>query len=108
LPAGQAPFTVILANPPYVAEGEWEGLSPVIRRHEDPAALLAGHDGLAVIRRIIAQASAHLAAHGLLALEIGENQRHAAAELLEQAGFHDIQTATDLGGHPRIVSALRG
>ncbi len=107
VPRGAA-FTAIVSNPPYVGADEWDTLPPVIRNYEDPAALLAGGDGLALIRRIIGRAWAHLLPGGLLALEIGETQRAAVHALFVEAGFRDIQTVIDLGGHPRIVSGLRG
>jgi release factor glutamine methyltransferase len=99
-------FAAVVSNPPYVAEAEYAGLSPVIRRHEDPGALLAGIDGLDCIRRIVAGAPVRLAPGGLLALETGETQTDAVSMLLRAAGFHDIRTDRDLAGHPRIVSGI--
>lgn len=104
----EPPFDAVLANPPYVAESEWDGLMPDIRLHEDPAALLAGKDGLDLVRRIIAAAPAHLASGGLIALEIGETQYPAAAELLAAHGFGDIRAVKDLAGTDRIAAAVRG
>ncbi len=108
LPPAAPPFDCIVSNPPYVEEDAWPGLSPVIRLHEDPVALLAGADGLAVIRRIIARAPAHLRPGGLLALEIGEKHFHRVARLMHDAGFRDIVCRPDLAGIPRIIGGLRG
>lgn len=107
LPQDAPPFDCIVSNPPYVEEDAWPGLSPVIRLHEDPRALLAGKDGLAVIRRIIADAPAHLRPGGLLALEIGEKHFQRVAGLMRDAGFRDIACRRDLSGIPRIIGALR-
>lgn len=98
-------FEVIVSNPPYVESVEWCLLSPVIRLHEDPRALLGGPDGLDLIRRIIPGARKHLVHNGLLALEIGEKQQRALADLLEQAGFREIRFVNDLAGIPRIACA---
>ncbi len=108
LPPDEPPFDVVVANPPYVEAAEWDGLMPDIRLHEDPAALLAGEDGLDLIRRIIAEAPAHLAPGGLLALEIGETQYPAVAELLAEKGFGDIKPIKDLAGIDRIAVAVKG
>ncbi|MBW7863953.1 MAG: peptide chain release factor N(5)-glutamine methyltransferase [Candidatus Hydrogenedens sp.] len=108
LPPNEPPFDAVLANPPYVETAEWDRLMPDIRLYEDPAALLAGEDGLDLIRRIIAEAPAHLAPGGLLALEIGETQYPAVAELLAAHGFRDIRAVKDLAGMDRIAVALRG
>jgi release factor glutamine methyltransferase len=107
LPAGLPPFAAVVANPPYVEDAAWPTLSPVITRHEDPGALLAGPDGLDCIRRIVAEAPAHLAPGGLLALEMGEAQWPAVRALLEQAGFHGIGVLHDLAGIPRVARATR-
>lgn len=108
LDADAAPFDAIVSNPPYVEEGDWPDLSPVIRHHEDPRALLAGTDGLDIIRRIITGAPAFLRPHGLLAFEIGERHRDAVSSLLEQAGYQEIGFRNDLSGIPRVAFARRG
>lgn len=99
-------FDVVVSNPPYVPEGEWETLSPVITRHEDPRALLAGRDGLDVIRQLIPQAKARLRHGGLIALEIGEDQYDKVRELLATTGFTNIGLKQDLGGIQRIIFAI--
>lgn len=100
-------FDLILSNPPYVPEEEWEHLSPVITRHEDPGALLAGKDGLDCYRQLIPQAATLLKPGGALLLESGENQHAPLQKLLAQAGFISIQSAQDLAGHDRILSARK-
>lgn len=100
-------FDVIISNPPYVPEGEWDDLSPVITKHEDPKALLAGSDGLDLIRHIIPEAWRRLRNGGLLALELGEGQGAAVAELLRKEGFDSIEMIRDLAGIERIISAVR-
>jgi len=108
LPADAGPFDVIVSNPPYVQDDEWEGLAPDIRNYEDPRALLSGSDGLDCIRRIVAQAQDWLVPGGLLALEMGEAQGPALRTLLAGAGYEEIKIAKDLAGHNRIASGRRG
>ena len=100
-------FDVVCSNPPYVEEGEWETLPPVIRLYEEPAALLAGRDGLDVIRRIVREAPPFLKARGLLAFEIGAGQKDAVHGLLLGRGYQDIRFHLDLAGIPRIAVAQR-
>ena len=57
VPAGET-FDLITANPPYVADGEFETLPADIRLHEPSAALLAGPDGMALLTRIAAESPA--------------------------------------------------
>ena len=100
-------FDVVCSNPPYVEEDAWETLPRVIRLYEDPAALLAGHDGLDVIRRLVQGAPAFLKPGGLLAFEIGAGQRDAVQELLLECGYQSIRFRPDLAGIPRIAVAQR-
>lgn len=107
LPPEEAAFDAICANPPYVADAEWNILAPDIRLHEDPRALKAGPDGLDLIRRIADGAPRWLRPGGLLALEIGDGQYDAVARLLEARGYGDVGFRKDLAGIRRIVSATR-
>jgi len=94
-------YDLIVANPPYVAEGDVH-LQQGDLRFEPPSALVAGADGLHDLRRIIAQAPQHLHAGGWLLLEHGYDQAAACAQLLAAAGFRDVFNAPDLAGVPRV------
>jgi len=95
---------LIVANLPYVAESEWSGLEPEVTEWEPREALLAGPDGLDVIRAAVAVA-APLAPS--LALEVGAGQAPAVSELLFAAGFATVETRPDLAGVPRLVWGRR-
>ncbi|MBI5093223.1 MAG: peptide chain release factor N(5)-glutamine methyltransferase [Candidatus Hydrogenedentes bacterium] len=103
LPDGSEPFDAICSNPPYVEESAWPDLSPSIRMYEDPRALLAGQDGLDVVRRILKEAPAHIRPDGLLALEIGMGQYDAVHALLCEHGYVGVGYRNDLAGIPRIA-----
>jgi release factor glutamine methyltransferase len=105
-------FDLIVANLPYVAEAEWAGLEPEVREWEPRGALLAGHDGLDAIRALLADDSVRCLSRsaqqkanggGVLALEVGEGQAGAVADLMREAGFGSVETRLDLAGIPRIV-----
>ncbi len=104
--AAHAPFTLIVANLPYVPTAELAALPPDVRT-EPALALDGGADGLDLVRRLIADAPALLAPGGVLALEIGAGQAEATRALLQAAGFTDVQTRKDLGGIERVVSGVR-
>jgi release factor glutamine methyltransferase len=103
LPAG-ATFDVILANPPYLAPGD--AVSPEVA-FEPQSALLAGADGLDVIRRLIAGAAAHLHPGGWLLMELGAGQAEAVRTLVAAAGLTATRIAPDLAGIPRLLVAQR-
>ena len=102
-------FDVIVSNPPYVAKGEKGELQPEVRDWEPPEALFAGEDGMDVIRQLVAGASDHLLAGGLLALECGLGQAEPVATDVNATGaFAAIRIRPDLTGRPRFVMAERG
>lgn len=65
---------LIVSNPPYVSNEEYRLLPSEISEHEPSTALLAGPDGLDVLRRIAAEAITWLRPGGTIACEIGETQ----------------------------------
>lgn len=66
---------LIICNPPYVNAGSMASLPPEYR-HEPQLALAGGDDGMDLVRRILQQAPAYLAEHGMLLLEIGHEREH--------------------------------
>ncbi len=94
-------FGLILSNPPYIAADD-RHLGEGDVRFEPLSALVAGVDGLDDIRQIIAQAPQHLEAGGWLLLEHGYDQAEAVRGLLAAAGFTEVHSRRDLGGHERI------
>ncbi len=71
---GRARYDIIVSNPPYVGEGELQGL-PAEYWHEPRLALAAGRDGLAAVRVILRDAAAHLTEDGALFVEVGDSER---------------------------------
>jgi release factor glutamine methyltransferase len=98
-------FDAIVSNPPYVPTADRATLHPQVRDHEPTTALFAGLDGLDVYRRLIPQARAALAPNGLLALEIGHNQRDPIATLLTD--WRDLRFLNDLQRIPRVALARK-
>jgi release factor glutamine methyltransferase len=100
-------FDAVLANPPYVAEGERAGLAPEILRHEPAEALFAGGDGLQVIRRLLEQL-VQRADVAMVALEVGSGQAARVAALTRAAGFPAVSRRRDLAAIERVVVGERG
>jgi len=117
----QGGFDLIVANLPYVAETEWSSLQPEITEWEPREALLAGPDGLDAIRALLAEPGIRgllsergsplscyagqrtAAVRPILALEVGDGQAAAVAELMFAAGFAEVETRRDLAGIERVV-----
>jgi release factor glutamine methyltransferase len=98
-------FDLIAANPPYVRSVELPGLAPELR-HEPELALVAGADGLDVLRRLCAETAAWLKPGGVLLFEVGAGQATEVAQLLAaESGLSDVQVHRDFGGVERVVEA---
>lgn len=100
-------FQVIVANPPYIAEGELEKLDPEVARYEPRLALAAGADGLAAYRALAPQVFRLLLDDGAAFLEIGQGQATAVTAILSGAGLQVVTCMPDLGGTPRCLVAIR-
>jgi len=102
----EGPFDLIVSNPPYVREDEFDGLPADVRLHEPRTALVSGPTGVEVIARLAATAVAKLAPGGWLVVEVGPADE-ALAALAAVPGLEPGPTLPDLGGRPRIVQARR-
>ncbi|QWE02661.1 peptide chain release factor N(5)-glutamine methyltransferase [Polynucleobacter sp. JS-JIR-II-b4] len=101
-----AAFDVILSNPPYITSQDAH-LSQGDLRFEPISALTDHGNGLTCLKNIISGAKNHLNPNGLLAVEHGFDQSEAVVALMKQAGFQDVQTHLDLGGHYRVASGRK-
>jgi release factor glutamine methyltransferase len=95
-------FDAIIANPPYVASADPHLQSGDVR-FEPTAALDGGPDGLDALRAIAAEAPAHLASSGLLAVEHGADQGADVARLLAAAGLVEVACRADAAGLDRVT-----
>ena len=78
---------LLIANAPYVPTEAIDLLPPEAREHESPVALDGGSDGLAVLRRVIAEAPDWLAAGGHLLAETSAGQAAALTAVVRAAGL---------------------
>jgi len=94
-------FDCILANPPYIAEGD-PHLQQGDLRFEPITALASGRDGLEDLCRIIMDARDHLSSGGWLLLEHGYDQAETVRVLLQDAGFKAVRSWQDLSDIERV------
>lgn len=100
--AGGRLFGLAVSNPPYIAGGD-PHLAALA--HEPRAALTPEGDGLAAIRKLVANAPTHLLPGAWLVLEHGHDQASAVQALLRERGFGPPETRQDLAGLPRCTGA---
>jgi len=101
-------FDLIVANPPYVAEGEVPGLAPEVRDHEPRIALVAGREGLDVLITLVSGAPDVLAPGGWLVLEMGAGQApHLRRAIAADGRYTHSSTRHDPAGIERVLAAER-
>ncbi|MGH6718283.1 MAG: peptide chain release factor N(5)-glutamine methyltransferase, partial [Alphaproteobacteria bacterium] len=102
-------FDVVVANPPYVANGDLDALAPEISRYEPRLALDGGADGLDAFRAIVPALADLVAEDGLAALEVGAGQVPAVQAMLARALPWEaaVETVDDLAGVTRCVLLKR-
>jgi release factor glutamine methyltransferase len=99
---------LICSNPPYIAEPEFGRLPHEVRDFEPKLALVAGPDGLDVIRPLIAGAPERLADGGMLFMEVAYDQASRVVPLVgATAGLANVHTVRDGLGHERVVVATK-
>jgi|YelNatPaOPRAMG01_1025707.scaffolds.fasta_scaffold00240_9 release factor glutamine methyltransferase len=93
-------FDIIVANPPYIPDQEWERL-PIEIKNEPQNALLGGEDGLRFYPIIASIIKKNLIYGGLFAVEIGGEEQVLKVKEI----FKDFSPniTYDLAGIPRIV-----
>ena len=100
---GHWSFDILCANLPYIPSADLDKLP--VAKHEPRVALDGGPDGLALLRRLLADAPRVMAPHGRLLLEI-EARQGAAVTALARAAFPQARLAVhqDLAGLDRVVA----
>ena len=101
------PFDIVVANPPYIADGDLAGLMPEVRDFEPTLALKGGPDGLDSYRALARQAVELLVPGGWLLLEVGIAQAEAVRDLLATVGLMEIFSRDDYAGVPRVIGGRR-
>ena len=101
----EAPWQVIVNNPPYLKDTKFEGLAPEVALYDPREALAAGPDGLDAYRTLMPQAARLLAPGGLLALELGIGQQMTVEALVRASGLVPLGRVRDLGGIERCLLA---
>jgi len=102
---------LVVSNPPYVAEADFAGLDPTVRRWEPRGALVApdshGLGGMGDIESVVDGAARWLRSGGVLVVEIDPSQAEATRAAAGRVGFTTSRTEKDLAGRVRMVVACR-
>lgn len=98
-------FDLIVSNPPYVPQQEYDDASHEVTGYEPVMALVSGDDGLDHIRSLLPMVSAALKSGGYLLMEIDYLHGDAIKKITSQQfpEFGNVSILKDLSGHDRIV-----
>lgn len=96
-------FDIIVSNPPYIVRSVIATLDEEVRLYDPLLALDGGEDGLDAYRAIASGAADHLREDGLVAYEIGHDQKEPVTAIMRENGFACIEAAQDFGGNDRVL-----
>lgn len=97
-------FDLIVANPPYVKQGDLPALSRQVSGYEPHVALFGGEDGLRDVAGVLEAAQAKLLPAGWLIFEFGLGEDDRISELIaDYRGFRLDRFRKDLQGVPRTA-----
>ena len=99
------PYDLIVSNPPYIPEVEWEGLQREVR-HFEPKMALTTPQGIECYRAITAQAQQLLVPGGKLCFELHADAAEAVSKLMAFHGFSGITVSKDYSGLDRVISGV--
>jgi len=108
LPELNGTVDLVIANPPYIPDGDRRLVADDVMAHEPELALFAGPDGLGAIAVVTQVAARLLKPGGLLVCEHDDTHGTSAPALIDATGqFDDVQDHLDLAQRPRFVTARR-
>ncbi|MCB1235274.1 MAG: peptide chain release factor N(5)-glutamine methyltransferase [Verrucomicrobiae bacterium] len=99
-------FDLIVANLPYIPDGEITALSREVR-NDPEMALAGGEGGTELMERFLDAVPSRLNAGGTVAMEFGVGQGDVLRARAAAAGLEAIEIARDLSGHERFLFAVK-
>jgi len=96
-------FDLIVSNPPYVSENDYESLEPELKNHEPKIALTDNSNGISFYKHIVEASDQLLKKPGKIYFELGIDQSAQVQEYFEQNNFTNIKITKDYSGIERII-----
>lgn len=100
-------FDIIVSNPPYIPQDDFNNLPPEVKNFEPYIALNGGKNGLTFYHRVLQISNHILKENGTIALEISYGKANQIKELFQSYLFKDIEVFNDLNGIERVVIARK-
>lgn len=96
-------FDLIVSNPPYVSENDYESLEPELKNHEPKIALTDNSNGISFYKHIVEASNQLLKKPGKIYFELGIDQSAQVQEYFKQNNFTNIKIIKDYSGIERII-----
>ncbi|HLG22332.1 MAG TPA: peptide chain release factor N(5)-glutamine methyltransferase [Candidatus Manganitrophaceae bacterium] len=103
----EAPFDLIVCNPPYIPQKDQADLQPEVRDYEPPVALFAPEEGTSFYRRILREAPPFLTSRGRILFELGKGQGAWFQTFVREETNFSATLTLDLAGVERIAACER-
>ena len=98
---------IIVSNPPYISQEEYEELPIEVKNFEPYIALNGGKDGFNFYHQILKISKDILKPDSIIGFEIGYNQGKLIKEIAVESDFKDVEIFKDLNGRERILIASK-
>ncbi len=96
-------FDLLVSNPPYVTEEEYDQLPLEVKHFEPIQALVGSESGLFFYRKILELASSILNHPAAIFFEIGEHQAQDIKKIASSYNLNQLEVIQDLAGKDRII-----
>lgn len=102
-----AEYDIIISNPPYISEEEYQQLPDEIVFYEPVRALKASEEGTYFYRSILESSASYLKPAGKIYFEIGSKQALKVKKIAEQLGFRITNIDKDYNNLDRVLTIER-
>ena len=96
-------FDIVVANPPYLTDNEYDSLNKEIKIYEPKIALRGGKDGLSCFREIANKIQKIAHYNSLCFIEIGYNQKAKCIKIFEEFELYCTDIIVDFQNYERIL-----
>ena len=100
-------YDLVVSNPPYINKVGYNNLDVSVKDYEPKLALYGGIDGYKIIEKVIKKSKCILKTKGILAMEIGIDQKYKSIKFLENNGFYVQQIIKDYQNIDRHIFAIK-
>lgn len=96
-------YDIIVSNPPYISQEDYNELEPELKFHEPRIALTDGNNGFTFYKKIINSAAQLLYPGGKIYFEVGKDQHTKIFKILLENNFRNVHFLKDYSGIDRII-----